>query len=356
MASFNIVALVNTAQTLTTDQVGLVGASGVISTAAVAVAISGGGTRLTNDGLISSSVTAITVAEGGTIINSGLIAGSQGINFEATTNFQKSLENSGTITAAGLAGNAVTFNAGNFRFSNSGTISAMDGDAVLILESGITGITLNSLINTGSIIAARSSATGAAAIRSGQDGEIIENSGTIIGDVLLGDGFNQLRNRGLIEGDVTCGISLDLIDLRGGALFGIVDAGAGEDTIRGSAGEDSLIAGLGQDRISGGAGADLFIFKALADSGLGAATRDRISDFQRGLDDIDLSAIDARPGGVDNAFRFIGAQAFTAAGQVRVVQKAAERWVELNTDADAQAEMRIVLAGLGALTAGDFVP
>jgi Ca2+-binding RTX toxin-like protein len=134
----------------------------------------------------------------------------------------------------------------------------------------------------------------------------------------------------------------------------VADAGGGADTIVGSAGEDILVGDAGRDSLSGRSGADVFVFHS-GDSGLTAATRDRITDFQRGLDDIDLAAIDAKPGGADNAFKFIGAQAFTAAGQVRVVQKAAERWVELNTDPDAQAEMRIVLSGSGALTAGDFV-
>jgi Ca2+-binding RTX toxin-like protein len=144
-------------------------------------------------------------------------------------------------------------------------------------------------------------------------------------------------------------------ELLGGLGVDRLFGGLGRDVLRGEDGNDRLIGGAEADTMLGGAGADDFIFTALAESGLAISARDRIQGFQRGSDDINIAAIDAKPGGADNAFKFIGAQAFTAAGQVRVIQKAAERWVELNTDADAQAEMRIVLSGTGALTAGDFV-
>jgi len=57
---------------------------------------------------------------------------------------------------------------------------------------------------------------------------------------------------------------------------------AGADTLEGAAGDDVLIAGTGADRLTGGAGADVFVFRA-------DGQRDLITDFQPGLDRIDLS-------------------------------------------------------------------
>ena len=57
------------------------------------------------------------------------------------------------------------------------------------------------------------------------------------------------------------------------------------------AGSGSYFAGggSGSDTLYGGAGADTFVFAA-GDSGVALGTRDRISDFESGLDLIDLTA------------------------------------------------------------------
>ena len=70
------------------------------------------------------------------------------------------------------------------------------------------------------------------------------------------------------------------------------------------------------DVMTGGTGYDAFIFDAITDSVPGAY-RDRITDFQEDIDYIDLSKIDANVFAAGNqAFRFIGAHAFTAAAQL----------------------------------------
>lgn len=63
----------------------------------------------------------------------------------------------------------------------------------------------------------------------------------------------------------------------------ILAAGAGSDSLEGGAGNDILLDGPGSDRMTGGAGADTF---ALAADG----ALDVITDFQPGLDRLDLSA------------------------------------------------------------------
>jgi Ca2+-binding RTX toxin-like protein len=188
-------------------------------------------------------------------------------------------------------------------------------------------------------------------------GIYLENWGIISGGaraISLQTGPNEVRNFGVLSGDVVLGNSVDLFISTRGTVVGDIDGGAGNDTIRATVDNDRIFGGPGADVLTGGAGADVFVWAVAADTGLGRVARDVITDFQRGLDDIDLSAIDAKPGGANDVFRFVTG-AFTAVGQVHVVQKLGERWVELNLDADKAAEVRIVLTGTGALAAGDFV-
>jgi Ca2+-binding RTX toxin-like protein len=71
--------------------------------------------------------------------------------------------------------------------------------------------------------------------------------------------------------------------LHGTALDDLIYAGGGNNTLHGGAGNDRLVAGPGFNQLWGGAGADVFVFRPGGGS-------DRIMDFQRGQDKIDLSA------------------------------------------------------------------
>ncbi|MEM7696703.1 MAG: M10 family metallopeptidase C-terminal domain-containing protein [Pseudomonadota bacterium] len=66
-------------------------------------------------------------------------------------------------------------------------------------------------------------------------------------------------------------------------LFG----GDGNDTLDGGDGEDTLSGGWGQDQLTGGSDADIFVFE---DADMTRETApDTITDFQLGVDKIDLS-------------------------------------------------------------------
>lgn len=71
--------------------------------------------------------------------------------------------------------------------------------------------------------------------------------------------------------------------LTGGAQDDILIGGAGNDTLNGGAGNDIIFDGPGRDIMTGGPGADLFVLAADGE-------RDVITDFQPGLDRLDLSA------------------------------------------------------------------
>jgi Ca2+-binding RTX toxin-like protein len=133
---------------------------------------------------------------------------------------------------------------------------------------------------------------------------------------------------------------------------------AGNDVLKGGGGDDVLQGGRGRDELTGNSGADDFVFVALNDSLPRGPSRDMITDFVRGIDDIDLSAIDARRFNlVDDAFQFIGGKQFSSrAGQLRFdVSLPGETRVEADIDGDGSADFEIALVGRHILTAGDFI-
>jgi len=68
-----------------------------------------------------------------------------------------------------------------------------------------------------------------------------------------------------------------------------LEGGTGADHLSGNEGSDTLIGGEGADVLSGGSGADIFIF-APGDVDLSYALRDKIDDFEVGVDKLDLTA------------------------------------------------------------------
>lgn len=162
------------------------------------------------------------------------------------------------------------------------------------------------------------------------------------------------------------GVSGNRLDGAGGndRILGLgandtLNGGAGADTLLGSHGNDRLAGGGGGDVLEGGTGNDVFAFGLASDSS--QAAPDRILDFGGPLrsaagDRIDLSAIDANTGvGGNQAFVFGGA----AAGRLRVITNGTDTEIIGNTDADAAAEIRIILRDgsvqASAYGAQDFV-
>lgn len=136
------------------------------------------------------------------------------------------------------------------------------------------------------------------------------------------------------------------------------------DTINGYGGNDEITGGKARDVLTGGTGLDDFNYRSLYDSTVGAG-RDRITDFQTGYDDIDLSLIDANGSAAGNGvFSFLAAKgaAFTGVkGQVRWYQidapvNASDKTiVEGDINADKVADFQIELTGLKTLSSLDFI-
>jgi hypothetical protein len=164
------------------------------------------------------------------------------------------------------------------------------------------------------------------------------------------NGFDYPRRRGRGRGHAA----------RGGTEDELLRGGEDEDRLFGDAGADTLSGGEGADTLRGGTEADVFAYGDLADSTVIAA--DYIFDFQRGIDLLDLSALDADAATAeDDAFVAIGTAAFTGGARVaelRMVRDFALRQLRIEldiADADAEPDMVIVLKGLPLLGPGDVL-
>jgi serralysin len=153
--------------------------------------------------------------------------------------------------------------------------------------------------------------------------------------------------------------------LQGTAGNDVLDGGTGAQTLRGLAGDDSLngasgndviVGGIGKDRLTGGSGSDIFLFESAADSPSGTG-KDRIQDFQRGMDKIDLSAIDANGAlAGDQAFTFIGTAGFSGkAGELHQIRLNGLTVIEGDLNGDRIADFQIEFASAISLSTSDFL-
>lgn len=155
-------------------------------------------------------------------------------------------------------------------------------------------------------------------------------SGTSIYNRLVGNGGN------------------DLLDGRGGS--DLLGGGDGRDTLIGGTGSDVLIGGLGRDTFTLGAGFDRILFKSASESS--RLDPDLVTDFVRGEDKLDLSAIDASALSSGNqAFVFKGSAFTGVAGQVIFKNGV----LSADTNGDKLADFAVALSGITTLTAGDLV-
>lgn len=228
------------------------------------------------------------------------------------------------------------------------------------LNNALTGNARNNLLNGG---------TGADTLRGGRgnDTYVVDNTADRVIEA-AGQGTDLVRSSvsfqlsGNVENLVLTGKAA--IDGTGNALNNSLTGNAGANRLGGGAGNDVLDGGAGRDTITGGTGKDqlfggddgvrdVFIFKTLADSAVGAG-RDWIRDFRSGIDDIDLSALDAngRIGG-NQEFDFSGTKA--AAHSVWFVKSGANAVVRADTTGDKIADLEILVIGQNKLIEADFL-
>ncbi|MGS4984906.1 Hemolysin-type calcium-binding repeat-containing protein [Pseudosulfitobacter pseudonitzschiae] len=282
----------------------------------------------------------------------------------------------------------------NAHLENHGSMNSNSTTAAAIsVEASGAVYTLNTGLVGGRFAAYRS-------INSATD--TVDNSGVFQGNVLLGAGDDAYTafDGGIVLGVIDGGLGNDTLtggsnadfmdggddndrlfgrggddDLRGGLGSDFMSGGMGDDQIIGDDGSDKMFGGSGDDTLNGGrdkdtihggdgndeikggrlndvlnggAGADVFVYGVKQDSSTGAS--DVIQDYEVGIDKIDLSA-------VASGLTFVGTAAFSGTGnEVRYdIAGNGRTYIQVDTDANGSADMRIWLTDVGALGAVDFV-
>jgi Ca2+-binding RTX toxin-like protein len=298
----------------------------------------------------------------------GLIPGT--LNFENAvldymlTRDTSFIDSAANVPIVGSAASApVVASDGQVRFGTDGPDRLIGGDGSDTLSGGGGADYLDG-------------GAGANVLRGGlaNDRYVIRSTGDVIEDEI---GFSQGGGIDTVESWISYTLprNVEILRLQGAAnldgaggaapeaLVGNTGANTlrgngGNDVLNGKSGNDTLIGGAGADSLVGEDGADVFVFLSAADSRPGQTDRDFINGFERGIDRIDLSAIDANPVTAgDQAFSFIGTAAFSgAAGELRY-QGYGLNWVIVSADADGDrtADMQVFVNLVTALDAADFV-
>jgi Ca2+-binding RTX toxin-like protein len=190
--------------------------------------------------------------------------------------------NSGTFSVTGTT-TATGFGLGTL---TQGSSIANSGTVIVTATSGASyGITLTgsdqtyNVVNTGTIIAQHAVYEFNNSVPSATPVLHLDNSGTINGDIILGDGPSiysypagtfagaQIHNTGAINGAIHLDANgNDLYDGRGGTQMGGIYLGGGTntvylgndgETVHGGAGAAIVTGGTGADAVTGGSGNDL---------------------------------------------------------------------------------------------------
>ena len=153
--------------------------------------------------------------------------------------------------------------------------------------------------------------------------------------------------------------------LIGNAANNVLDGVVGSDTLEGGEGRDRLIGGNGggsdvliggkdRDVLTGELNDDTFVFRTFRESTV--AKPDVITDFSHEqADKIDLSAIDARTGGKDNAFVLVAAFTGVAGELIAPSAGGISFLVQADVNGDGVADFAIDVRSSAALTSDDFV-
>lgn len=176
-------------------------------------------------------------------------------------------------------------------------------------------------------------------------------------DLLFGNGENDtVGNFGEVGDDLLVGGDGN-DDMNGHTGNDVLLGGDGNDKLVGGEGNDVLIGGAGNDTLwgdredgTGARGGDIFDYNALSDAG---TTGDTISDFQKGVDDLDLHDLLSSFGAPHDM------TAFSPGGFLRFHQPGnGNTLVQVDSDGGADAFQTLATLNgvlLGSADTGDFI-
>jgi Ca2+-binding RTX toxin-like protein len=272
---------------------------------------------VTNSGLISGSYAGVNLqGNGDTVTNSGTIEATGSNGYGVVGSFATvSIFNSGTITGGTnsvpgffLAAGILVANNCAARIVNQGTIATSSSHGIRTISTGSLDLTNLGLIS------------GVIGVEGGGLADRIINTGTIVGDVLLGDGDDLFRTdtvllqiveaigggvadrvESTVDFDLTTTANVENLTLIAAAQRGYgnalantlagngvnnvmlgrdgadtVTGGAGDDRMRGDGGDDLVQGDEGDDLVRGGAGADTVYGGEGDDTLTGDAAGDRL--------------------------------------------------------------------------------
>ena len=294
----------------------------------------------------------VVATNSGTIVSYDLAVNSDALVSETFTNtgeiygrVELSDTVGGTFKNFGFVDGNVNTAGGNDIVTNSGSISG-------VLDLG-TGDDTYTASNTGLVSGGILGGSGNDTLTGGENADFMDGGDD--NDRLFGRGGDDDLRGGLGSDFMSGGMGDDQLIGDDGAdkMFGgdgddTLNGGRDKDTIRGGDGNDEIKGGRLNDVLNGGAGADVFVYDVKQDSSTGAS--DVIQDFEVGIDVIDLSA-------VASGLTFVGTAAFSGTGnEVRYdIAGNGKTFIQVDTDANGSADMRIWLTDVGALSADDFV-
>ncbi|HSW11806.1 MAG TPA: calcium-binding protein [Solimonas sp.] len=227
-----------------------IGEDGAIFGAFRGVHCSGGGNTLVNSGEINVNADGFAAfGNGNSVTNFGtIVAGNICVDFEGSGN---QLINYGTIRGAKAGADAVFTSGGDNIIRNYGTLSGHTDDAIDIFA--LAGTT-NEIYNSGLI--ERAGGSGDAIGIDGDGITTLVNTGTVIGNVSLGNGNDSVDTlQGRIQGTLSTGGGNDTVS-GSNATGDRINGQAGDDVLDGNGGNDTLIGGAGADELNGGDGID----------------------------------------------------------------------------------------------------
>lgn len=261
----------------------------------------------------------------------------------------------GNVVRAGNGANTVTTGGGaDFIYTGTGADTIVSGgrsDTISLLGGADTvdaGPGVDRLvINYSAMISNVSGGVTGSSPGGGYVGHVADLLGSSV-DFRRSESFTITTGSG--DDTLKTGQGVDI--LRGNDGRDKFSSGGGDDQLFGGAGNDLLRGGLGSDQLTGGAGADVFLFVTMSEVNTGSG-RDHIHDFEAGLDQVNLSKIDADlTTSGDQRFDFIGGAAFSSvAGELRY----ADGLVTGDVDGDGLVDFTIVVDAQSGMSQGDFL-